>query len=1116
MKKGRVSLSIGLILLVAALLLTALGIMNGLGLLPSFVSDVLFQISFYAGLLPNEFGTFHVGIFLLLISVIILAFRQRKPYSMFLPFFLAGGYFTLEIFLRLCNGIYVPENLFVTLKTQKLAIPLLLFLLVIEFALMVVLLVATGKADASWRRKRDLTRMKLEDEGVLESEEDVRAKKEKARIDKDRKVEDAKNAKEDRKIRAQLSKEERREQKKQAKIARKQQREYEKEREALERKKELQDAKSAKIAQKEKDKRDYLESVENEKQQALQKKVEKKRRKDEKRLEKEKKKQVEIESLDVEVESPLANPNKPLEFPDLPDVSAMPKFQSAVEIENDIPSRPMLDDSDYIEREERPLSSYSITPPEDDNKVDLNTKHYKAGGMLEATLEMMATIGDDEEEEVVVNNNRIIGFDDEEPVEERHISQSSIAPSNLSPTHPRYKIFESLSEAPVAHPVQPIITPERNNKKIAPSNLSPNHPRYKMFEALQNSTSSNVVSSYPSRAFEPEQESTPTTGSNLNVYQDIYQRQEEEERRREAEEERRIEEARRAEELRREKEEREAEERRMLERERMLKAQEEARAMSARRKAPAPAPEPEEEEIDDEPLDESVIPEQTESLDLTVGIGGLMSNNAGYKSIMKRGKRNYTAPPVSLLKDYPGLSSDIDPKTRQMGEIIVETYAQQRTMVQLSSIIKGPTVTMYELTLEPGTLISRITSRENELSYALGGKHIRILAPIPGKQAVGVEVPNDTTSIVGFKDMIYALRANEKLKALKVPMILGRTIMGEPIVIDVAKMPHMIIAGTTGSGKSVCINAFINTLIYQKSPSEVRLVLVDPKVVELSLYNGIPHLLTPVITEAKKVVKILNFLVEEMERRYTMLAHLGVRNIIGYNQKLEDEHIAAEKMPYIVLIMDEFADMMSVVGKDIEIQIGRLAAKARAAGIHMILATQRPSSDVITGTIKSNLPARIAFAVSSSVNSRVILDEGGAENLLGKGDMLLMDPSKMGLQRIQGAFLSDGEVDSVVEFTKSHGGEPDYLDDVIFEDNDKPSSSDDMGEGPIGDEDSDEYLFEQAKQIAYEKKTVSASFLQRRMRIGYNRAARLIEMMEEKGIIGPPNGSKPREVIKFE
>ena len=246
-----------------------------------------------------------------------------------------------------------------------------------------------------------------------------------------------------------------------------------------------------------------------------------------------------------------------------------------------------------------------------------------------------------------------------------------------------------------------------------------------------------------------------------------------------------------------------------------------------------------------------------------------------------------------------------------------------------------------------------------------------------------------------------------------------------------------------------------------------------------------------------------------------MLARYSVRNIVGYNQKIEEEHIAAEKMPYIVLIMDEFADMMSVVAKEIETQISRLAAKARAAGIHLILATQRPSSDVITGTIKSNLPARIAFAVSSGVNSRVILDEGGAENLLGKGDMLLMDPSCMGLKRIQGAFLSDSEVDLVVAFAKKHGGEPDYLDDAIFEEEEEVSS-DGFGDGPVGDENSDEYLFEVAKQIVYEKKSASASYLQRRMKIGYNRAARLIEMMEERGIVGPQNGSKPREILKFE
>ena len=336
----------------------------------------------------------------------------------------------------------------------------------------------------------------------------------------------------------------------------------------------------------------------------------------------------------------------------------------------------------------------------------------------------------------------------------------------------------------------------------------------------------------------------------------------------------------------------------------------------------------------------------------------------------------------------------------------------------------------------------------------------------------------------------------------------------EPVTIDVAKMPHMLIAGTTGSGKSVCINSFICTLIYTRSPQDVRLIMVDPKVVELTVYNDIPHLVTPVITEPKKVVKALGWLCDEMERRYQMISKFGVRNIEGLNAKIRNENIPAEKLPYIVLIMDEFADLMSTVGKDIETYVARLAAKARAAGIHLILATQRPSADVITGTIKNNFPARIAFAVSSGTNSRIILDEGGAENLLGRGDMLLMEPSSMGFQRIQGAFLSDDEVYSIVGFAKKHGS-PDYLSEDIFEEPPEPSAEDD-DDDPVSDADSDEVLYERAKQIVYERKCASASFLQRRMKIGYNRAARLIEMMEENGIIGPQNGSKPREILRYE
>ena len=519
------------------------------------------------------------------------------------------------------------------------------------------------------------------------------------------------------------------------------------------------------------------------------------------------------------------------------------------------------------------------------------------------------------------------------------------------------------------------------------------------------------------------------------------------------------------------------------------------------RKAPeAAASEPEEEPA-----------EQQDELELIVGIGGLQSNELGYASINRRKKVKYLAPSTDILYDYPAVSTEIDEETRRLGDIIINTLKEFHITATLDSIVKGPTVTMFQINPAEGTAISRIASRETDLSYNLGGVQIRILAPVPGRRAVGIEVPNAKRAVIGFKDMLAEYGKNPDYKKMKVPMILGRTITGEAIVYDVAKAPHMLIAGTTGSGKSVCINTFICTAIYTRSPKDLRFIMVDPKVVELTIYNGIPHLLTPVITEAKKAVKALEWLVEEMERRYKMLSNYGVRNIEGLNEKIKEEHIPAEKLPYIVLIMDEFADLMTVVGKEIETNVSRLAAKARAAGIHLILATQRPSSDVITGTIKNNFPARIAFAASSAINSRVILDEGGAESLLGKGDMLLLDSSKPGLTRIQGAFLSDKEVDAIVGFEKANST-PDYLVEEIFEEPPEPEESDD----DVFDEgDSDEDLYERAKQICYEKKVASASFLQRRMKIGYNRAARMIDRMEEDGIIGPPNGSKPREIICY-
>ena len=792
---------------------------------------------------------------------------------------------------------------------------------------------------------------------------------------------------------------------------------------------------------------------------------------------------------------------------------------------------------------------------------------FLSGGMLEATLESAMK----ESQETVSQPRRpIIGFEyldeggkDASSPEEPQTAPSTpaaskggFAPSTLSPSHPRYRYFEALNSG------KPIVEEEKKSEEksssFAPSNLSPDHPRYKyfqelnrdrseetteeigkkeaednypsylskdhprrkLFDALSSSSSplEGGVSYIPQRPFVPENEEKIDTH-----YEDISpvavpERKKEEEKKEtepvsdsssssvpdsKAKILESINASVREENMRILREEKE----KMEESEIEPSYTSPAKSVTATKAV-------EENEDGTKTITVKSMEEQEMDFNLAVGVGDLASNVLGYRAIENRQNAIYTPPAPDLLKDYPGISQEIDEYTLSQGKIIVQTLAEQRIVVELSNIIKGPTVTMYELKLAQGMIISKIKAREDELNYALGGKKIRILAPVPGKQAVGIEVPNVRTSIVGFKDMIYSLRANENYTKMNIPMILGKTITGEPIVIDVAKMPHMIIAGTTGSGKSVCINSLINTIIYQKSPKDVRLIMVDPKVVELTVYDGIPHLLTPVITEPKRAIKALEWLVSEMERRYSMLARYGVRNINGLNEKIRSGEVkGVEKVPYILLVMDEFADIIAVVGKEMDIAIGRIAAKARAAGIHMILATQRPSADVITGTLKSNLPGRIAFAVSSGINSRVILDEMGAENLLGKGDMLLLDPSAMGTKRIQGSFMSDGEVDKVASFTRNNNPLPDHLEESIFEEEEEYDDSDsDEEDFDNGDGD----LYEMAKKIVFERHSASASYLQRRLKIGYNRAARIVEMMEEDGIVGPANGSKPREVIRYE
>ena len=370
---------------------------------------------------------------------------------------------------------------------------------------------------------------------------------------------------------------------------------------------------------------------------------------------------------------------------------------------------------------------------------------------------------------------------------------------------------------------------------------------------------------------------------------------------------------------------------------------------------------------------------------------------------------------------------------------------------------------------------------------------------------MGIEVPNERRSIVSLREIVE----NEAFKTAKmeIPIILGKDIAGEAQFIDLTQTPHLLIAGATGSGKSVSVNSIILSILYRRSPQEVRLLLIDPKIVELKLYNGIPHLLTPVITEPKRAFQALQYCICEMERRYSLLDHVGVRDVKSFNRKIREKGLAQDRLPYIVVVIDEFADLMATTGKEMESTLARLAAMSRAVGIHLVLATQRPSIDVITGLIKANIPSRIAFMVASKFDSRIIIDVVGAEKLLGRGDMLVAtawDPFPI---RMQGAYVSEDEVEKAVEFVKTLG-EPDYIDEEIFIDED-----DEDGGPSLFSDDDDDPLFEQALEIVLQQGKASASYIQRRLKVGYNRASRLVELMEEKGIVGPAKGSKPRDIM---
>ena len=470
---------------------------------------------------------------------------------------------------------------------------------------------------------------------------------------------------------------------------------------------------------------------------------------------------------------------------------------------------------------------------------------------------------------------------------------------------------------------------------------------------------------------------------------------------------------------------------------------------------------------------------------------------------------NYQKPPINLLAPIKSVDQSQDKSLIQKNtEVLQSTFKSFGVHVIVKKAVLGPTVTRYEVQPAVGVKVSKIVNLADDLALALAAKDIRIEAPIPGKPLIGIEVPNRTTSAVSFKDVM--LHQDSKAKDISLDVPLGKDVEGKVISADLRKMPHLLIAGSTGSGKSVAINTIITSILMKSYPEDVKLVLIDPKMVELSVYNGIPHLLIPVVTDAKLATNALRKTVKEMERRYQLFAAGGVRNITEYNQKVaknnaDKTNTVMEKLPYIVVIVDELSDLMMVAGHDVEDAIVRLAQMARAAGIHMILATQRPSVDVITGLIKANVPSRISFAVSSGVDSRTILDQVGAEKLLGRGDMLFLPIGAAKPERVQGAFISVNEVEKIVSWVKEQQ-EAVYNEDMIPSKNDSENQTD-------GEDEPEDEFYDQAVALVRKQQSASVSMLQRRFRIGYNRAARIVDAMEAKGIVGPSEGSKPRQVL---
>jgi S-DNA-T family DNA segregation ATPase FtsK/SpoIIIE len=494
---------------------------------------------------------------------------------------------------------------------------------------------------------------------------------------------------------------------------------------------------------------------------------------------------------------------------------------------------------------------------------------------------------------------------------------------------------------------------------------------------------------------------------------------------------------------------------------------------------------------------------------------------------------NTELPPLALLDEARASEAGYsDSALEAMSRLVEMKLLDFNIEVEVVAVNPGPVITRFELDLGPGVKVSQISNLAKDIARALSAISVRVVEVIPGKSVIGLEIPNENRAIISLSEILNTREYDQSTSPLT--LALGKDISGAPVVVDLARMPHLLVAGTTGSGKSVGINAMVLSLLYKTLPKDVRLIMIDPKMLELSVYEGIPHLLTPVVTDMNEAANALRWCVGEMERRYRLMASLGVRNIGNYNRKVQEaidagkpipdplfkpeealegtEHPTLQKLPYIVIIIDELADMMMVVGKKVEELIARLAQKARASGVHLILATQRPSVDVITGLIKANIPTRIAFQVSSKIDSRTILDQMGAEQLLGHGDMLYVPPGTSVPVRVHGAFVSDQEVHKVAAHLKGRSG-PEYMTEILELSSEPVPGLSPINGGGNGDDTESDPLYDQAVMIVTQTRKASISGVQRRLKIGYNRAARMIEHMEDTGVVGPMETNGSREVL---